>query len=522
MIADSNYYAGTVSDGIYRFSKNSGTWTAIKAGLPESTTVNAVLAKGTLLFAATKEKGIYTSENNGTSWAAANNGLPDSLIVYDLAWSGKYVIAGTSKMFYRSADNGATWTAAYGGIKSSVVSVASCDSMVIALAASSGVYVSLDSGTTFTNVLSKYASSGGSCVAINKGGAFYGSGLGLLTKWYNPLMKSWRWQDSWDLDTTFTYYRNGNANWIKSPDDTTNVYVATPRGIYMGWWKMPLGLSRTATISDLTVFDGKLVAATGNEAYSSADNGSTWKSAGLENDSVIFLVSNATDLYAGTKRDIFRKTDTTWTIIDTGLPSGFTLSSLASSGPALITGGAWLTGTGALSGGTFRTVNNGKTWDTATAGFSANAKRSYFFTVNGTCTFSRTDDGVYRSLDNGSTWAPAISGLTDYSSVVTMASTSGNVFAGTFSAGSFSSGFQYYNGAIYKTSNNGDDWAEIYSENYVAVTKIAAADGFVFAREMSAGTYANVIASYSSTARACQSDGRHGRAFVFRRVLRFA
>ena len=72
---------------------------------PGGGSVNALIAKGTILFAGTAAGDVYRSTDNGASWTAVNTGLTN-LSVHALGVSGTSLFAGTGGGgAFRSTDN---------------------------------------------------------------------------------------------------------------------------------------------------------------------------------------------------------------------------------------------------------------------------------------------------------------------------------------------------------------------------------------------------------------------------------
>jgi hypothetical protein len=107
-VVGSSIFVGT-ADSVFRSSNNGGNWTAVNAGLP-NTTVMAFAVSGSNIFAGTSGKGIYLSTNNGDGWTAVNTGLPSQTRGNALAVNGTNVFAGTyASGIFLSTDTGSNW-----------------------------------------------------------------------------------------------------------------------------------------------------------------------------------------------------------------------------------------------------------------------------------------------------------------------------------------------------------------------------------------------------------------------------
>jgi len=140
-------YAGSLQR-VYKYS--GGNWytsLSLFSGDLFSLGIN-----GNSILAGTWGDGIYISNDTGYTWHAANNGINTAGIVYSFAFAGPNILAGTDNPygFYISSDNGNSWIAdsvfpgtAYSMVKSGTN---------IFAAASGGVFLSTDSGLTWTDV----------------------------------------------------------------------------------------------------------------------------------------------------------------------------------------------------------------------------------------------------------------------------------------------------------------------------------------------------------------------------------
>ena len=96
--------------GVFVSSDAGAAWTRMNAGLRDSTGISALLVAGPYLFAATFGGGVFRSGNGGVSWSEADSGMPANSYVTSLAASGTRLYAGAISGVYVSTDSGTTWT----------------------------------------------------------------------------------------------------------------------------------------------------------------------------------------------------------------------------------------------------------------------------------------------------------------------------------------------------------------------------------------------------------------------------
>jgi photosystem II stability/assembly factor-like uncharacterized protein len=165
---DSSIYAGSYGQGIYRSSGCDDQWHPTSAaGL-----ILSIATRGSKVFAASNEGGIYRSLDDGHSWTFADSGLANMHIGV-VAFDGHRVYAasngyGIIDEFHKtsvtigyevfvSTDNGDTWAIAFDNsflqrvICFTFLGGSSGDSL-IAVGTPSGVFVSTNPGTTWTDI----------------------------------------------------------------------------------------------------------------------------------------------------------------------------------------------------------------------------------------------------------------------------------------------------------------------------------------------------------------------------------
>jgi len=181
-----------------------------------------------------------------------------------------------------------------------------------------------------------------------------------------------------------------------------------------------------------------IFAGTTGGVFLSTNNGASWTSAGLTNNSINALVvdstgAGSTNIFAGLTNGLYLSTNNgvSWTLDTAGL------ADTAVYALALIPNG---TGGSNIFAGTARgmylSVDNGASWILDTAGLSSIAAFSIAVSPNGSGgmnIFAATGKGEYRSIDNGATWSPVSS--FKLVTISTLASSGMNLFAGTYAGG---------------------------------------------------------------------------------------
>ncbi|MBI3950860.1 MAG: hypothetical protein HY314_10455 [Acidobacteria bacterium] len=115
-------YAATAA-GFYVSSNRGATWNATSAGLPNDSTVRALvfdLTNTNIIYAGTEGSGVYKSTDGGLNWQSANSGLINLKVYSLLIISGapNTLLAGTGQGVFKSTDGGNTWTSVNTGLPS--------------------------------------------------------------------------------------------------------------------------------------------------------------------------------------------------------------------------------------------------------------------------------------------------------------------------------------------------------------------------------------------------------------------
>ena len=179
------------------------------------------------IFIATYRRGVYRSFNDGASWESCSNGLnSDVLGIY--CHNGKVFATVLGQGVMASSDNGDTWTSA--NLNKQAKGYAHLGDTLYAACIGQGVFVSYDNGVTWQDFNSNLASKNLWCMDARDGYLFVG-------------------------DTDGHIYRGNSdgSGWIR-----TN----TPAFL--------------ASVGNIGISNGRLLAATHGSDFFYTDNGSTW------------------------------------------------------------------------------------------------------------------------------------------------------------------------------------------------------------------------------------------------------
>ncbi len=241
---------------------------------------------------------------------------------------------------------------------------------------------------------------------------------------------------STDTGTTWTAVNNGltgNGGGILSlAVSGTNILAGTNYGLFLStnngtsWTAVNNGIAGIA-IKALAVSGTNILAGTfGNGVFLSADNGSSWTAInGFPGYYICSMIVSGTNILAGTLGGylgLSTNGGATWMEIDNGGFSG-PVNCIAVNGINIFVG-TYL--------GAFLSNNNGASWTAVNNGLLNTNVIS--LAINGTTILAGTSGGVFMSKDTGSTWTGFNSGLTD-STIYSFALSGKTIFAGTDTSG---------------------------------------------------------------------------------------
>ena len=541
----STIYAGTSGGGVFRSTDNGTSWTAASTGLG-LTNITSLGVEDTNIFAGVEggyqHYGIFISTDAGVIWAPAGTALPNKNVncivavdsdlfagatnglflstdggmnwaevvanrsISSIAVFGKNILAGAGSSIFRSTDNGLSWAEFGAGISGNIVNtLVSVGNHLFAAvstiqaspvggpypAPEGGVYISADSGASWSAVAGGLPDIPVTCLAVNGGDIFAGTSSGVYLSTDNG--SSWVQRDSGlanRLVNTLlvngtglfagTYggvymSMNDGASWSRANEGIINTSISALADFGTGLFAGDDGIllstdrgDRWATVDSAAPYISAF-AKSGNDVFAgmrfapgilrSTDNGQTWTvlDSGKANDLFTCLAafpdgSGGTDLLAGDAQSgngMFLSTDNgaTWTQENSGLTNTWVFSIAVVPGP----NGKTQLFAGTQNGGLFLSTDEGRSWTLQSMDLSKEIVFS-MATIGGTL-FAGTGSGVYVSTDNGANWSPV--GPPD-AYITTLAVSGTNLFAG----GQYDA---YSNGGVFLSTDNGATWTSVDS-----------------------------------------------------------
>jgi photosystem II stability/assembly factor-like uncharacterized protein len=336
----SNLYAGCFEGSLaYNYqsygglyvSQNEGTdWTLVGlAGL----SVKEILFSGNRIITGTLSDGIFYSDDGGITWNSSSFGLV-RLPIQAITKNGSalFVSCEYPNYVFKSADQGVSWSPSDSGMSNPAVSLfAVGDSFM--LAGGQGVYISYNDGVTWHLIFNP----GFSITSLIISGSliFTGTSAGIFL--------------SDDLGNNWHSVNNGlaNSNVTTMVSKGNILFAGTSTGVYRSsdngstWTEVNNGIAgyyinAMASNNDFVFASGTSTIEGG--IFRSLDNGDNWIKADiginftLFNPVLSFAVSNE-KIIAGTYYDSFGvlfsgNNGETWSVLNTGLPDNYDISSL--------------------------------------------------------------------------------------------------------------------------------------------------------------------------------------------------
>jgi hypothetical protein len=456
-VSGSNIFAGT-SGGVFLSTNGGASWTAVSTGLT-NTYIASLAISGANIFAGTGS-GVFLSTNNGASWTSASSGVPANYI-FSLAVSGSNIFAGTvSGGVYVSTNNGTTWTAANSGLPSrDILSLAASGSNIFAGARGGGVFVSTDNGASWVGTSVTGLSV--AAFAIIGSSIFAGAETGVYL--------------STNSGTTWTAVNSSPANKRVNAlaMSGSNVFAGTDGGVSLStnngatWSAVNSGIVGTSVRSFGTSGSTIFACAEGTGGFLSSDNGASWTSLNISAPNVYAFATSGANVFAGTDGGVFLSTNNgvSWSAVNSGL----TYTSVGS----LALGGSYLFA-GTSGAGVFRSTNNGTSWTPANSGIASESILALVPT--GSNLLAGTyGDGIFLSTDNGTSWTAVNSGLTD-KTVRALVAVGTDVFAATYSGVFLSKN----NGASWAAVNSGLASLYVFSLGVIGSSVLAETESGIF------------------------------------------
>ena len=211
----------------------------------------------------------------------------------------------------------------------------------------------------------------------------------------------------------------------------TNLFASTASGVFLttnngtSWNQVNNGLTTTSIRSLATVGTNLFASTFGSGIFASTNNGTSWTSANgsvFQNAFVDLLSGAGSDLFAATTSDniIYRSTDngTSWVKADSGILGA---NAIALCGSNLIAGGV---------GGVYLSTNNAASWKPLTTYWGLQNTQIVGFATSGANVYAVCDAQVLLGANNGTNWN-GISLPSRFDQITSVAVIDTNIFIGT-------------------------------------------------------------------------------------------
>lgn len=443
----SRLFAGTNGDGILYSDDNGIHWySSGNVGLTNGV-VNCFIQFGADLYAGTNG-GVFRSTNLGASWFAVNTGIFGSTVRVFLAYDNA-LLAGANGGIFKTTDSGASWTyIGYGIASSDIYGLISLNGALYAGTYGGGVFKSTDGGNSWAssnvglinqNIVSLY----------NVGSTLY---VGTVGASYNGVHKSTNFGASWDLAglQNLPVYCLKQYSSILLAGTGAGVYGSTNSGLT---WSGVMGLSKYSVYA-LELSGSNITAGTSEGFAVSINGGITWTNMGYMGRYISYVVKAGSYLYTGSGTYGVYASDNngySWFQANGDLPY-LRIFAMTSLGQYAFAGIA----NNSLSySGVFKTSNGGDNWEFVTgipnrSIYTMEAKDSIV------CVGYYYKSGSYSleiSTDYGSTFFACYSTYNMNVSDIEIVSTN-NIFITS-------------SGNVYRSTNFGTNFTQVYSNNYV-------------------------------------------------------
>lgn len=382
--------------------------------------------------------GIHKSTDNGFSWEMVTCKIPEENASKLLVNDKNYIFAGTvTHGLYRSTDNGISWyrltSLPIGIIKELLL----LESDIIYTLTQNGLFKSTDDGENWESLSSTLTNVWMTAVTVNnQHKIFVGASNGYIYISNNE-------GSSWDSTKVSDYTINTISLSIND-----EIYCGTENGIYkssndgQSWILLQNGLPQDEFNIIKSSTSGYVYAVSFDGFYFSINHGESWDQVTFEANSINSLaIDDSNNVYAGSLywgRGIYKSTDNgvTWYEINNGIKNSF-ISCIAQS----INGTIWV---GTWGQGLYFSTNSGSNWNYSGI---LNKKISSIVFYNDNILIA-TSGGIYHSMNNGNNWNERNSGLTN-TRVEDMIIIDSCIYIGTFGGG------------LYRSCNNGENWIKI-------------------------------------------------------------
>ena len=428
-VKDTNIFAGTYQNGVFRSTDNGASWTAVNNGLGAfQNQVTSLAVDGRLLFAGTAA-GLCLSTDDGNSWSTLSAGNLSSLqFINCITASASTIFVGTPAGMLRSTDGDTTWEIINNGLNiGTSIFCITVDSSNLFLGTVYGVYRSSDIGGSWNAASSGLPTSPSQVYSLAASGSilFSGTNSGVFVSSDNG--SSWAAANNGISGSRASHsLLSGKGPDVFAVIDEggvyTSLYISTDYG---ATWSANTGLE-SSFIQTITVTDSAAFAATGDGIFESSDVGKTWHPINggvMDTTYPVYLIQSGPNLIAATYqtqytsstqlKGLYLSSDggASWQVAGSNLPP--VLLTLAAIGPDVFAG--------FLHGGVYASTDHGVNWtianDTLAGVWSFVSIGSNLlvdrpqWTAFPSDTFPSYQGGVFRSTDNGKSWTSIASDL---------------------------------------------------------------------------------------------------------------
>ena len=418
---------------------------------PYNLSISCMAANGTDLFLGIQNTGIFGSTDLGKSWTTGG-GYGAAIAISDSA-----IFSGDFGGLLRSTDSGASWVPVDDVRVQSIATHGS--NVFVSSEDGSGFNISTDNGLHWT------AGTAGGDLNI----LFAPNDSTLLggSQDYGCLFRLTDSSNTWEETLLDTGITSNNINAFAQIGQT--LFAGTTEGVIFStddgksWIVANTGLTSRNVVS-LAVAGASLFAGTDQGVFQSTDNGANWVSTGSQLNwiTVSTLATIGADLFAGTPCGVFMSSNngTNWTPASIGLPITSDVSTLA-----FVNGNVYA----GFDDGVVLSTDSGSNWLWSGDGLNSSISA---LAVIGTNIFAGTyTDSIFLSKDGGKNWNLSNEGFGNYNYadyVAGFAQSDSNLFAWTNNSYYYTN-TDYGGGSIYLSTNNGQSWTMLNSEN-VGVT----------------------------------------------------
>lgn len=294
LVHSGSLLASTYVQGVYQ-SLNGTQGEYLTGAFPSDVRYPYFMADNeNAIFIATYRRGIYRSFNDGATWESCNNGLSGSDVLGIYCHNGKVFATVLGQGVMVSSNNGDTWTS--GNLNKQAKGYAHLGDTLYAACIGEGVFASYDNGVTWHDFNSNLPSKNLWCMDARDGYLFVG-------------------------DTQGRIFR-GNS------DGTGWIRTNTPAFL--------------ASIGNIGVSNGRVLAATHGSDFFYSDNGSTWtQGSGIGTVEIRGMLVENNNVFIGTDMlGSFLSTNngTSFSSAGSGLPEAQWLQSLVRCDSQIIAG----------------------------------------------------------------------------------------------------------------------------------------------------------------------------------------